>query len=118
MSRLYGMTVTLYDVSEGRKRYVKRASARVWPFHDWDWDSHDKTLSCYAESQLVGGESEEEFADRLAQSVWKANSTFCPVIVDATCLEGLPFQTHTRDKAAYDAWLKRNKEKASHMKKR
>ena len=96
MSRLYGMTVTVYDVPERKVRYVKRASGRVWPFRNWDWDRRDRTLSCYAESQLAGGESEEEFADRLAEAVWKANSTFCPVIVDATYLEELPFQTHTR----------------------
>jgi len=55
-----------------------------------------------ARGNLCGGESEEEFADRLAAAIWRANScAYCKVEVRATFLEDVPYETHVRDREAF-----------------
>ena len=106
MSRYYGMSLIIERVAPDRIRYVKRSARHEWPFEDWHLFEGD--LSSYGESNLCGGEGEEEFADRLAHAIWRANKKFCEVIVNATYLEELPHETHIRSKAEYRAWLQRS----------
>lgn len=108
MSRRYGMTITLEGIECRKVRSVKRAANRQWPLEEWDYRSG--TLSSYAESDLAGGETEEEFTDRIAAAVWGANRAYCAVHVDATYLEELPYESHMRDENDYKAWLKKIKE--------
>ena len=105
MSRYYAMEVIIQNVRPDKEEAVKMAAQNEWPF--LDWDSKACTLRASAESALCGGESEEEFANRLAQAVWDASGSFCPVEVNATYLEQLPFETHVRDQDAYDEWTRK-----------
>jgi len=63
-------------------------------------------LRATARDNLCGGESEEEFADRLAGTIWKANGAYCEVTVYATYLESLPCETHVCGKSHYEKWDK------------
>lgn len=104
------MSLRIERVVRDRIRYVKRNAGREWPFKDWYFFEGD--LSSYGESNLCGGEDEEEFVDRLAHSIWKANKKFCEVVVNATYLEELPYETHIRSKRDYRIWLRRSSLKA------
>lgn len=107
MSRFYGMHVSIDNVHPHRVSQVIEAAGQEWEFNDWSrWESNNQFhLESYGESYLCGGESEEEFTDRLAAAVWKANGQFCEVRVDATYLEELPYETHERDVDDYQRWM-------------
>lgn len=73
---------------------------------DPDGDFMDGTIiSLAARGHLTGGESSEEFTERLSQAVWKALGRFVPVEVDATFLDiQPPTDTHRADLDAYQKW--------------
>ena len=93
MSRAYGMELRMYDVQSERIDAIKASAENEWPFQDWTQGEEDgqRNLAACGESSLCGGESEEEFTDRLAAAIWQANGTFCRVTVYATFLEELPY---------------------------
>jgi hypothetical protein len=99
MSRAYEMSVTISGHELARIETIKAAAGEEWPFQDWCDNGEDLTAS--AEGQLCGGESEEEFTERLSLAIWKANGAYCAVTVDATYLESLPYETHCLDEADY-----------------
>ena len=71
---------------------------------------HDVTnLTASADGQLCGGETESEFADRLAAAVWSANGAYCGVTVRNTYLDDLPYCTHTMQETDYRVWRRRSK---------
>jgi hypothetical protein len=59
-------------------------------------------LQASASDWLCGGESEEQFTERLSVAIWRANGEFCEVVVNATYLEELPYESHTLDQDDYD----------------
>ena len=109
MSRCYGMQVLIDNVQEDRIPNIKEAAEQEWKFHDWTQGEQNSptNLAAYGEGSLCGGESEEEFTDRLACAIWKANGKFCQVTVQATDLEDLPFESHERDEEDYHAFCMR-----------
>ena len=94
------MTVTIEKFNKKKEAAITSAAGEVWPFNDWMVD--DDKMVAAAESRLCGGESEEEFAEKLAKAIWRANGKYCPVEVNATYLEEIPYETHTLDKGVYD----------------
>jgi hypothetical protein len=100
MSRAYSMTVTIDKYNKKKEAAITSAAGEEWPFEDWT--GYDGKLVCAAEAQLCGGESEEEFAERLAKAIWRANGKFCEVEVNATYLDDLPYEIHTMDEGVYD----------------
>ena len=94
MSRAYGMTVSVSRYDPAKRRQIRKAARTVWPFVGWDFDGAG-TLHSYGESQLCGGETEEQFTERLTAAIWRANQAYCEVVVDATYLESLPYETHS-----------------------
>ena len=78
MSRYYGMTVMIIGADPGRVDAVKQAAEAQWPFEDWLVDP-EGVLTASAEDRLCGGETDEEFAQRLTQAIWAANGAFCRV---------------------------------------
>ncbi len=50
---------------------------------------------------LTGGESEEEFAERVARAVVKANGGPCEVEITATYLEDIPTETYSFARGDY-----------------
>jgi hypothetical protein len=73
MSRYYEMTVFVdrYDVAKVED--IQKAAAAEWPFDEWTFcggpDEAANGMQASGQGQLCGGETEEEFADRLAAPV-------------------------------------------------
>lgn len=106
MSRYYGMQVSIKDYVTPRREEIINAVSAEWPFEGWDLEN--KTLEAYGEGNLCGGETEEEFTDRIAAAVWKANESYCRVEVRATYLEDLPHDHHERGENDYARWRAQN----------
>ena len=100
MSRHYDMSIEILRHRSERVGSIKEAAEREWPFADWFDDKEKITAS--GEANLCGGESEEEFTERLSMAIWKANGEFCEVTVNATCLEDLPYEIHCLDEDDYE----------------
>jgi hypothetical protein len=100
MSRYYGMAVELRGYEPARREVIQEAAAVEWPFVDWA--EFEGTLRSDAESHLCGGETEEQFTERLSMAVWRANGAYCEVVVNATYLEDLPCEIHCLDEDDYD----------------
>jgi len=106
MSRFYGMSIKITEHDKNKVSDILSAIKKEWEVRDecccnpTDEDCQN-FLSAYGESFLSGGESEEEFTDRIALAVWKANGGYCHIQVDATYLESLPYETHLRDDDDY-----------------
>jgi hypothetical protein len=63
MSRNYSMTVIISGPTSDKTAAIRQAAAEEWDFDDWHED--DGQMLGFGEGRLGGGESEEEFADRL-----------------------------------------------------
>jgi hypothetical protein len=94
-----GVEIREYDL--GKEDQIKKAAENVWPFDSW-WSSGEGDLQASASDWLCGGESEEQFTERLSVAIWRANGEFCEVVVNATYLEELPYESHTLDQDDYD----------------
>jgi hypothetical protein len=108
LSRAYSMTVEIAGHDLARKGAIQAAAAAVWPFEE-DWIDNGERLQASGDGQLCGGETEEEFTERLSLAVWQANGAFCEVVVDATYLEELPYETHYLDEDDYARLMKKKK---------
>ena len=100
MSRYYSMFVRIAGPAPERIDAVKSAAEAEWPFEDWILGGED-VLTAVAEDSLCSGETDDEFAQRLAKAVWAANGAFCKVEVHATYLENLPHETYSFDQEDY-----------------
>ena len=100
MSRSYLMEFKLRDLQPDRRNQVKAAVEEEWNL-DW-YTLEPDLLEGGGQSSLVGGETEENFAQRVAGCVWEANGKVCPVTVIATCLEDLPHQQYDFGEDAYE----------------
>ena len=92
MSRAYEMAIEVTGIARGRKKQVKKAVRSQWNVEATGGKGRDAFMA--GEGSLCGGESETEFSERLARSVWQANGDYCEVLVRATSLEELPYETH------------------------
>ena len=99
MSRNYNMFVTIRGYVLERIDLVKQAANDEWDFDDWRGDENF-ILSC-VDGCLSGGETEDEFSQRLAKAIWTANGGYCEVDVVATDLEDLPHETYSFDEQDY-----------------
>jgi hypothetical protein len=95
MSRFYEMAVTIEKFDKAKKDAIVAAACEEWEFDDDDFSEHDGRLFSVGQSNLCGGESEDEFSKRLAKAIFKANGKPCEVEVRATCLEDLPSDSYT-----------------------
>ena len=100
MSRFFRMEVAISDHVPQNIAAMQKAAEEEWPFEDWrecagEWVSD-------GESNLCGGETDDEFAERLSKAVWRANGAFCKVAVRAFFLEELPVEDHCLGKADYE----------------
>ena len=104
MSRFYEMAVEISGYDPAKAEDIQAAAEAEWPFDDW-WlagaDEPGETMHASAQDNLCGGETEEEFTERLSLAIWRANGGYCRVSVDATYLENLPYETHELDETDY-----------------
>lgn len=115
MSRSYEMTVEIKDYKAKRLKRIIRACREEWSFAPDDFTRerteptakrYDKIIAT-AEGNLCGGETEREFADRLARAIWKANDGFCQVDIHAVYMDDPPHETYAFDKDNYERMKKR-----------
>ncbi|NQU21008.1 MAG: hypothetical protein HQ567_06960 [Candidatus Nealsonbacteria bacterium] len=99
MSRSYNMLVRIRNVAPERVDRVKQAANDEWDFDDWH--EYEDSISACVDGYLCSGETEDEFAERLAKVIWAANGGYCNVEVVATYLENLPCETHSFDEDQY-----------------
>jgi hypothetical protein len=100
MSRFYEMTVEISGHDPEKEAAIQAAATKEWPFDDWICSEGNMRAS--AQDSLCGGETEEEFAERLSIAIWHANGYFCEVIVNATYLENQPYEIHSLDEDDYE----------------
>jgi len=109
MNRYYGMALTVRGIDPKKCRQVQKAAREEWPgFDDWHVQHLEGAtiLTASGEGSLCGGESEEDFADRLAHAVWAAHGTCCEVEVAATYLEEQPYEAHIRGEACFAEFIR------------
>jgi hypothetical protein len=92
MSRSYDMAIELSGIKKEKRKQVREAVEKEWNVELFDFDGKDAFANGYG--SLCGGESEEEFSQRLARAVWQANGGYCEVTVKATYLDELPYETY------------------------
>ena len=87
MSSYYEMKVVIADYVPGREQAIVEAICQEWNFDEGTIDLSHPWIWAQSEDNLHG--DEEEFAKRLARSIWKANAGPCGVAVRAVCLEDI-----------------------------
>jgi len=97
------MVLNVSGHNQEKSEEIMEAANKHWEFDDWS--NYNNELSASGESSLTGGESEEEFAERITEAIWKANGKFCTVQVDATYLEDLPCETYSFDEEDYQRFV-------------
>jgi len=118
MSRRYDMHIAVKGLKEkAHMALVDEAVALKWnasygfldPATEEDGESTWQFLTG-GEGSLCGGETEEEFASGIAESIWEALGYYVSVIVTATYLEDLPHETLSMEEEEYAGYLKRKEE--------
>ena len=108
MSRYYSMSVTITGADLDRFDPIMAAASAEWGFDDWY--SQKGVLTASGDAQLFGGETEEQFAERLTKAIWRANGGPCRVEVTATYLDELPCESYSLGAGDYDRLMNLNRE--------
>ena len=85
MSGFYEMAINASGIAKGKDKKIHHAVEKEWSLELFDFRKGD--ASFVGQGNLSGGESEDEFAERVAHSIWKANGAYCKGQVKATYLE-------------------------------
>ena len=112
MSREFEMLVRITGFESSRQKNIEKACCSEWPFEAENFSTETgandtRILTTRAMDSLYAGESEEEFTDRLAMAIWKANQGYCEVEVQALYLEELPYEQHVREEDNYQRLMKK-----------
>lgn len=94
MSRFYMMTLEVKKYEKSKEHGIIDAANNEWPFK---LEPFGEGLLGTGEKNLCGGETEDEFARRVAKAVFKANGKPCEVDIRATFLEELPYEAYHFD---------------------
>ena len=89
MSRYYSMQVTVEKFDPEKQQDILEAIDDLWNVEQ-NW-SDPQRISTEGRSSLSGGESEEQFADRLYARIAEVNGGPCLLVVGALYLEGYEF---------------------------
>jgi len=108
MSRYYQMSIAVDDVSKKEHTTCLGVCHEEWGSEDeylTRWNKDNPNFFTESNGSLCGGESEEEFAHRITNAIWKALGRFISVRIEATYLEDLPCESYELDKSDYELWL-------------
>ena len=108
MSRYYSMSVTITGALPDRFDPIMAAASAEWEFDDEN--VNDGVLTASGNAQLFGGETEEQFAERLTKAIWRANGGPCRVDLTATYLDELPCESYSLGAGDYDRLMNSNRE--------
>lgn len=120
MSRYYEMYIQVDDIPEDKVSEIIQSLQEEW-FSAIDIQSLTKKktdtsaylLSYFQEGSLCGGETEEEFVDRITYVAWNTCKCFVPVEIRATCLDNLPYEDYELDEEDYAEYIKGKEEAKS-----
>ena len=87
------LTVTNFKAKKAEK--IIRTAHNEWDFDDLEHNEDEGRIFGCDDGNLCGGETEDQFAKRMAKAIFKANGAPCKVEVVMTCLEDLPCETYT-----------------------
>lgn len=109
MSRSYEMRVTVKAYTRKHAGAIVAALNGEWEFDPGILPPKGRPLPPQLEavgtSCLCGGESEEEFAERITHAVWTANRGYCEIEILATYLDVDPPSTiHALTEDDYREW--------------
>lgn len=96
MSRSYNMNVTVGELVGDEAQTIDEVLEMECGAEEAGF-VFDKQYNCNFDMNLCGGETEDQFADRISASIWKALKHFYPICVTATCLENLPVEEYPMD---------------------
>ncbi len=107
MSRYYEASVEIEGFDTSKLEQIKNVCCEEWgfdiaAFQDFERGSGAKGIESVAQDRLCGGETEEEFAARMASAIWNANLGFCRVVVNTLCLEELPYVAYPMEEDEYE----------------
>ena len=81
MSRFYEMSIEVSGHDPAKVAEIQAAAEQEWPFDNW-WFAGDEdaaTMHASGQDSLCGGETEEQFTERLSLAIWRANGSYCHV---------------------------------------
>ena len=108
MSRYYSMSVTITGALPDRFDPIMAAASAEWGFDDWY--NQKGVLAASGDAQLFGGETDQQFVERLTKAIWRANGCPCRVEVTATYLDELPCESYSLGAGDYDRLMDSNRE--------
>ena len=91
MSREYSVDLRVIGLNPYQVEEIREAAEHEWPFHDWY--EREQELDVTATATLTSGESEKEFATRLAKAIWLANAADCYIEIHTAYIEVPPAET-------------------------
>ena len=103
MSRMYSMQIMVDNYNKEKEEDIQETVRESWNIDD-SWKEGENQITWFGEDNLSGGESEDEFSERVAKDIWEANDGFCEVNINATYLEDLPYESYGFDKDDYKKW--------------
>jgi len=107
MSKYYEMLFRVSDIPNKKVRdKIADAINAKWALDNCDSieEMNLDNLVLYGRGHLYGGETEEDFAFRIAKTIWKAAGQYLPVEVVATYLEELPNESYPFNELDYNQW--------------
>jgi len=102
MSRNYKMECNITGYCEEREPHIINAFVDNWAFDDCDIGKG--RLKIWGESCLQGGETEDEFVDRMSYAIWEANEAYCAVEISCIYLDDPPTEVYSLDEDDYAKW--------------
>ena len=101
------MVVAITGFKLDKQKEVEEAAIMEWDDFACNFSTYEDADKCQVliangEGSLGAGESENEFARRLAEAIFKANDGPLKIEVNATYLEDLPCEIFTFDEDDYE----------------
>ena len=105
MSRCYEMSITVKGCLKEKYQSIVEVVTNQWGVEDWIRDPEGHLEIYCGEGSLAGGESEEQFVDRVTHAIWDSVGD-CAVSVVCTFLEDPPTNYYEKGSEDYKEYVK------------
>lgn len=105
MSQTYNMTLIVCGYVSEKVEAIRDEVNGEWEFDSWDKikrSGEQSQLLGSGVGQLCGGETEQEFVDRMAKAIWRANGAFCEIEIQTVHLDDHLHDCHLVDQEDYE----------------